>query len=288
MPKVSVIVPIYNTEKYLRKCLDSIINQTLNDIEIICINDGSTDSSAEILEEYATHDNRIRIITQANSGLSEARNSGMRIAAGEYIGFVDSDDYIDLDYYEKLYCTAIKNNADIACSGIIRESDKKNKILIRYEKEEVFTTIKNKFENAKVPEHCYVWNKIYKTEKLKEHNLEFKRGVVYEDLLFTPDALEHLDNMVVVPNILYHYYKHSKSLVHKHPTKAKNDKFINTTYLINKCYEHNVKMTKKQSVLKKETYYFFGIKLLKIYTYRAEKEYYLFGLIKFMTKYEEA
>ena len=102
--KVSVIVPVYNCEKYLKKCLDSLVNQTLKDIEIICVNDGSTDNSGRILEEYT--DSRIKIITKENGGLSSARNAGIAVAKGEYLGFVDSDDWVDLDFYEKLYNTA--------------------------------------------------------------------------------------------------------------------------------------------------------------------------------------
>ena len=102
MPKISVIVPVYKVEKFLPKCLESLINQTLKDIEIICINDGSPDNSLKILEEYAKKDSRIKIINQKNAGPSVARNNGMSAASGEYIGFVDSDDWIDLDFYEKL------------------------------------------------------------------------------------------------------------------------------------------------------------------------------------------
>ena len=98
MNKVSIIVPVYNIEKYLAKCLDSLINQTLEDIEIICVNDGSTDNSAEILNEYAQKDCRIKIINQDNAGLSAARNTGINAANGEYIGYVDSDDWIDLNF----------------------------------------------------------------------------------------------------------------------------------------------------------------------------------------------
>ena len=112
--KISIIVPVYNVEKYLERCLDSLINQTLKDIEIICINDGSTDNSSEILKEYAKKDSRIIIINQNNQGISVARNNGMNKAKGKYIGFVDSDDWVDLDFFEKLYKAAEKHNAQIA------------------------------------------------------------------------------------------------------------------------------------------------------------------------------
>ena len=101
--KVSVIVPVYNVEKYLKDCLDSVVNQTLEDIEIICVNDGSTDNSLAILEEYAEKDSRIKIITQENKGLGGARNTGLYHANGEYISFIDSDDWIELNTFEELY-----------------------------------------------------------------------------------------------------------------------------------------------------------------------------------------
>ena len=101
MVKVSVVIPVYNVEDYLRDCLDSIVNQTLKDIEIICINDGSTDNSLEILEHYKSKDERIKVISQENGGISAARNKGIDLASGDYISFIDSDDYIDNNFYEK-------------------------------------------------------------------------------------------------------------------------------------------------------------------------------------------
>jgi len=119
MPKVSVIIPVFNTEKYLQRCLDSVCNQTLSDIEIICINDASTDNSLEILKEYQKEDERIKIIDlNKNQGAGYSRNRGIEIAKGEYIGFVDSDDFIDLDFYEKLYKKAIETGADVVKSNL--------------------------------------------------------------------------------------------------------------------------------------------------------------------------
>lgn len=113
MPKVSVIVPVYNVENYIRKCLDSIISQTLKDIEIILVDDGSEDNSGKICDEYAEKDSRIIVIHQKNNGLSNARNTGLNIASGEYIGFVDSDDYIKSEMYSEMYQTAEKTDADM-------------------------------------------------------------------------------------------------------------------------------------------------------------------------------
>ena len=120
MTKVSIIVPVYNVEKYLKRCLESLVNQTLKDIEIICVNDGSTDGSLAILNEYVRNDDRIVVINQENSGQSVARNRGIDVAKGEYIGFVDSDDWVCEDYFERLHNSAIQNNAEIAVGGIIR------------------------------------------------------------------------------------------------------------------------------------------------------------------------
>ena len=115
MPKVSVIIPVFNTEKYLTKCLDSVCNQTLSDIEIICVDDCSTDNSLNILKEYASKDNRIKLIEfKENKGAAVARNTGIIEAKGEYVGFIDSDDYVDLDFYEKLYNIGVCENADIS------------------------------------------------------------------------------------------------------------------------------------------------------------------------------
>ena len=114
MPKVSVIVPVYNVEKYIDKCLESLVNQTLKDIEIIIVNDGSTDNSIKIVEEYKEkYKNKIIYLEKENGGLSDARNYGIQYAKGEYIAFLDSDDYVDRKMYEKLYNKAIENNSDI-------------------------------------------------------------------------------------------------------------------------------------------------------------------------------
>ena len=119
MPKVSVIIPVYNVEKHLERCLDSVVNQTLKDIEIICVNDASTDNSINILKKYAQKDKRINIIDlPENLGAGNARNKALDIAKSEYIGFIDSDDFVDLDFYKKLYSKAKTENAQVAKGSI--------------------------------------------------------------------------------------------------------------------------------------------------------------------------
>ena len=174
MVKVSVIIPVYNTEKYLRKCLDSVCNQTLKDIEIICVNDCSTDNSPQILQEYAQKDNRIKIINfTQNKGAAIARNTAIDEAKGEYIGFVDSDDYIDLDFYEKLYAQAEETGADVV------------KGCYRYNKDghiEVFINQKIiEDKNNFVCEYC---SAIFKKNIIIEHNIRFPHLVEMEDPVF--------------------------------------------------------------------------------------------------------
>ena len=117
MPKVSIVIPVYNVEKYLRQCLDSVVNQTLQDIEIICVNDGSKDSSLQIMHEYQAKDPRIKIIDKENSGYGASMNRGFDAATGEYLGIVESDDYAEPDMFEKLYAVAKADDLDVVKSG---------------------------------------------------------------------------------------------------------------------------------------------------------------------------
>lgn len=279
MPKVSVIVPVYNVEKYLARCLESIINQTLQDIEIICINDGTTDNSGDILEEYAKKDSRIKIITQTNSGLSEARNRGMREAKGDFIGLVDSDDYIDTNFFEALYEAATANDADIACAGIIREGEKYKKVFLEYEHIQTANSFKEKCELVNGVNHSYAWDKIYRREPLINNNLEFIRGMLFEDRPFVADVYEKMGKLVTVPTVYYHYWVNEKSIVKTPTDKSRSDKLFSQKYFIDKCKKYNVKMSDKKYLICKREYYFLGIRILKVYVYKATKIYSLFGIL---------
>lgn len=278
MAKVSIIVPVYNVEKYLRKCLNSLINQTLKEIEIICINDGSTDKSLEILEEYKNRDSRIILLNQENSGQSIARNNGIKKATGEYIGFVDPDDWVDLDYYEKLYNTANTNDADIAVGGIIRVTGIKKKKFLNFEKETLTDNTKLKFELCDVPEKSYVWNKIYKTERLKEIGLEFEKGIFYEDCIFTPQALFYLGKIATVPNIYYYYLRRGNSTVKQRSEKANADRVYAHKKANDFIKEHNIDISSHEP----KTYRFkiFGVTIFKIRQIGKRKQYALFNIIK--------
>ncbi len=214
MPKVSIVIPVYNVEEYLRECLDSVINQTLRDIEIICINDGSTDNSADILAEYQNRENRLKVISQENGGQSKARNAGLEVATGEYIYFLDSDDYIKTNSLEKLYTIAKTNNLDIIYfdSEVIFEND-----ILRNEFSEYSTIYNRKKEYAEVlsgkelfcklvSDNAYVVQpclQFAKREYLEEKNIRFFEGIIYEDNLYTFKSILQAERVVHSKDKLY-------------------------------------------------------------------------------------
>ena len=188
MPKVSVIIPVYNVEPYLRQCLDSVVNQTLRDIEIICVDDGSPDNCGMIIDEYAKNDNRIIAIHKENGGYGSAINKGLEIAKGEYIGIVESDDWIEINMYEELYNNAIQYNADITKGSFysVIDSEKKikqknNKIINLYRPKPFVLTEYPKLIDI----HASLWSAIYKRDFVTQNNLRVVEDVKpYEDLPF--------------------------------------------------------------------------------------------------------
>lgn len=276
--KVSIIVPVFNTEKYLTRCLESLINQTLKDIEIICINDGSSDNSCNILEEYRKIDNRITVINQINSGQSVARNKGLEVAKGEYVGFVDSDDWVDLNFYEKLYNSAENNNADIAAAGIIKLNKFKRTNHLKISKEIVTDDVNEKFEICDIPEKSYVCNKIYKLEKFKQYNLKFEEGIIYEDLIFTPKAIYYLGKLAAVSGVNYYYWRNANSTVRRKDKKACNDSEYAHKKAKEFCAQNNIDISNQEVITKK--YKLFGLSIFKTQTKNTHKTYILFNLIK--------
>lgn len=281
MAKVSVIVPVYNVEKYLKRCLDSLINQTLSDIDIICINDGSKDSSLQILEQYAQKDSRIVLYNQENSGLSVARNTGLEHASGEYIGFVDSDDWVDLDFYEKLYNSAKNNNADIAVADFIREHPNKKPKRLKLKEEKIYTTPEDKFMICKVHREGCVWNKIYRTEFIKSINLKFVPKMYYEDRDFTIRSLYFSKKLVTTPNTYYRYFVNPKSIVNKRRNYIQDEHYIIVRQqVLQFIKEHNIKVP--DGLYKAEIYRYklFGKTLFTIKESINSKYIFLFGKIQ--------
>ncbi|MDD2523864.1 MAG: glycosyltransferase family 2 protein [Endomicrobiaceae bacterium] len=222
MAKISIIIPVYNSEKYLRQCLDSITYQTFKDFECICVNDESTDSSLTILKEYAQEDKRFKIISQKNKGVSAARNTGLNNVFSQYLTFIDSDDWITNDYLEKLYTTIILNNADIVVThhiiyhhtdNIFEKESNIKKINNLYQKilSEKNKTIKDIFKIADISRS--VWGKLYKIDIIKNNRISFFENVYSEeDFSFNILVNLYMKNVILIDDELYVYRKQIPSL----------------------------------------------------------------------------
>ena len=280
-PKISIIVPVYNVENYLEKCLESLINQTLIDIEIICIDDGSTDFSSEILRHYDYNVPKITVLCQQNKGQSAARNLGIRHANGEYLAFVDSDDWVDLDYFEKLYTAAKENDCDIACAGFKRCGKIKKSIRKSFKEKRIYTDINDKVKIDNLPEHNYIWNKIYRRDKW---NFEFREGRYFEDMAILIQILYGLGNMVTVPDTYYNYRKNQGSTVTLKTRKHKEDFIWAKNEMYKFAQSHNIKLTNTKGYEKKETIKILGLPIFKIYYYTDSVILKLFGFIPLASK----
>lgn len=212
--KVSIIMPVYNVDKYIKKSLDSVINQTLREIEIICVNDGSTDNSPQILEEYAERDNRIKIINKKNGGISSARNKGIEQAKGEYIGFVDSDDWAELDMFEKLYKNAKTYDSDMVMCAAHRFDDINKQLnydlpyftMANFDK----TYDNSVFNHNKTNDLLFVisvtpWNKIYKSTFIEAIGARFPEGLDFDDVIFFFKTYLKAEKVSLIRDLLYFY-----------------------------------------------------------------------------------
>jgi glycosyltransferase involved in cell wall biosynthesis len=208
MTKISVIVPVYNVEKYLSKCLDTLVNQTLKDIEIIVVNDGSPDNSEKIVKDFMKKYKNISYYKKVNGGLSDARNYGLKKAHGEYIAFVDSDDYVSLDMYEKMYHKAKEGNFDMVVCDLNYVYEGSDKIMRAYSNIEKDTTdIKKTMLNI----YPAAWNKIFKKE-LFASGIEFKKGVWFEDVEFIYRLLPDINSIGVIHEPFNQYLQRPNSI----------------------------------------------------------------------------
>ncbi len=237
-PLVSIIVPIYNVEKYLRRCLDSVSEQTYQNWECICVNDGSPDGSAAILEEYRRKDSRFKIVNRENGGLSMARNSGLDVMAGDYLIFIDSDDFIHPQLLEICVWQALRDNSDLVVFRFSHMYRNITKILHslnlpeyrpcfrKYRKEKVETVTTDNIydyvtENSheKLPgvedrfrvKHCQVWRHLYRAEAVK--GLRFCPGIMFEDLPWWGEVLLHVKRATINNLPLYYYYPNKTSFL---------------------------------------------------------------------------
>lgn len=205
MPKVSVIVPIYNVEKYLEKCINSLLSQTLEDIQIILVNDGSKDNSGNIAKEYGKNNKgRVIYVEKENGGLSYARNYGLKYATGDFIAFLDSDDYIEKNAYEEMYNKAIEENADYVECDFIWEFPNK----IRVDKQYPYKNKKEMLSFVRV----VAWNKLIKRQLIIDNNLEFPKGLRYEDVEFTYKLIPFINKFAYVDKPFIHYVQREGSI----------------------------------------------------------------------------
>ena len=210
---ISVIVPIYNVEKYLSKCVYSLINQTYKNLEIILVDDGSPDKCPEICDDYAKRDERIKVVHKKNGGLSDARNAGMEVATGEYISFIDSDDYISLDFFETLLNTMTAENSDIVECSVVKfyedehfDEYSDDLSVTHYSTVDGLSALIS--EN---PFHQHVWNKLYKTEMVAD--VPYAVGKLNEDEFWTYQIFGRAKKVTKINKTMYYYFQRNSSIM---------------------------------------------------------------------------
>jgi len=235
-PLVSIIVPVYQAESFLKESVSSILNQTLQDIEIILINDGSTDHSGLLCDDIAKTDKRVVVIHQPNAGQSAARNVGMKRASGKYIGFMDNDDFLLPNMCECLYNNAIKHNADIS-GGSYMIKDNNGDITNKSHSQEEYlfdnvSGMENYLKQEKID--LYVWTKLYKRDFIKNNLLHFEEGRSEEDWLFNHSAFFVANSIIVQDIPIYIYWERSNSTCHTFHKKHLHKYLDDTCYRIKK------------------------------------------------------
>ena len=214
MSCLSVIVPCYNGEKFIGRCLESLFNQTLKDMEIIVINDGSTDNSQDIIDSYANKYHNIKAYKIPNSGIADARNFGVSKVETPYFGFLDCDDYTDVTMFEKMYNKAIETNAQVVVSNFYWVKGKKKKL----EKEGPYNTGKDMLIHL----FAVLWNKIYDTAFVRSTNIRFPSGNRYEDAYFLYCLAPNIERLAFVDEAFVHYVQHENSITHNNNEEVKN------------------------------------------------------------------
>lgn len=242
-PEISVIVPIYNVEQYLNKCIESIINQTFTNIEIILVDDGSTDRSPDICDYYAKNDSRVIVIHKQNCGVAEARNTGIEVAKGRYFAFVDSDDFVDPDYLTELYNAAEANDCDISyCNYSLYNpiKDKSRTIKIRKPRTGLTTGYKICKQTIRdFSSRSYMWNKLYKRELFFTGiNVRYP-DMYFEDIATTSRVLYYAKDVVIINKSLYYYTRRKGSITSFLNTKKMHDYILSLGVLRNFFEQHN-------------------------------------------------
>lgn len=255
--RISVIIPVYNVEGYLERCLMSVIGQTYENLEIILVNDGSTDGSGELCDEFAAADSRIQVIHKENGGLSDARNVGMDMATGEYIGFIDSDDWVDRDMYEVLYGLLIEHDAEVSICRYRNiyndwtEDESTDQIEVYDNLSALRAIIVN--ENNLFPTHN-VWNKLYKRELVDK--FRFIKGKLVEDLYFTPYVVFASRRSVYTNSAKYNYLRERPDSIMNTPVNIRRmndelDGYVEIAKFLDGLNLEDAALVMKQEFLKK-------------------------------------
>ncbi|GHU84819.1 hypothetical protein AGMMS49941_03380 [Deferribacterales bacterium] len=278
---------MYNAGRYIAQCLESIIYQTHEDIEIIVVNDGSADNSAEIVEQYIARDSRIRLINQSNSGVATARNNGLNSVnlTGGYIHFRDADDYLyDLDYYEKMLSTAIATDADITRSGLYDESAGYS--WLKYDHSYIAKTLDDKIKMYLMP----VWTSLFKLSFLKDNNLHFDTALSQsDDMVLNWEATVLANKIAVCPHVLYYYRKTEGSLVNANNEQAQirrtRERALRFEKLValQKKYNFVIPTPAKPVPLITKYKLFSVLTLLTKKAFPSKLKYYLFGVLPVLT-----
>ena len=223
MYKISILIPIYNVEKYLHQCLNSVVNQTLKDIEIICINDGSTDHSLDIIKEFASKDSRIKVIDKKNTGYGHSMNQGLKLAQGEYIGIVESDDFAELNMFETLYNTANNTEAEVVKSNYWSQAGGKF-VYSEYLKKQPYEKIFSPRQDNPQIFNCFpnIWSGIYNREFLLKNNIDFNEtpGASYQDVAFIFKVWACAEKVFLIKEAFLHYRRDNPNSSVKSPNKA--------------------------------------------------------------------
>ena len=246
IPRVSVIIPVYNVDQYLAQCLDSVINQTFKDIEIICINDCSTDNSLNILKDFAQKDIRINILDlKENKGVSNARNLGLSLAKAEFIVFIDSDDWVTTDHIEILYNQIKKSNTDFVCSDFYTYDNKNiinTGIYVDIAYNKIITSEKDKriyLQHLKFLSLSQVWAKIFKKSFITKNNISFSQLKSYEDNVFMWESIVKATGFIFIKNKSYYYRVNRSASLTNLNTFNEKISFFKILYILNQqpCYE---------------------------------------------------
>lgn len=248
MPKISLIIPVYNSELYLKEALDSVLNQTFKDFEVIAINDGSTDSSLEILKEYEGKFKDFTIINQENKGLGKTRNIGIKTAKCEYISFLDSDDFITCDYLEKLYNLIKNNDADISCCNFKIYSKNRLNFDMPLASKSCICTKEKALKKLilDVSIHHFSWGKLYKRSIFEDNNIEFY-NMYFEDVATCPKVFFFANKIVITNEALYYYRRHRASIISSMNSSQINDLAVSVGILRTFLENQNIyKKYKKQ------------------------------------------